>query len=131
MKTITERIYERFQLQADEASKQGLTKIAHNLERQLAGSSKRDTEASYVYPASEFKQDMESALWQAVVRCADYYDAPIDAESAQEVVEKYAEDFVRDLRAVARIKADVGAYEQILVGENREYTTLEVSEDDE
>ena len=87
MRTITEKFSARLKVQAKEADTIGLKKLCNQLNR-LAKTSTRPTGSSYVYLEAELKNDVESPLWDAVLRIADYYDCNVDVEFVQNNIEK-------------------------------------------
>lgn len=130
MRTITKTMLNRLQAQAEEAKMLGLTKIASSLSEQVEKHSDhvRDTEELYVYSGEQMREDVEKALWTAIVRVADFYGANFDAEKAQVSVDKIASDLVDEVRINVGATDGVGAYEASVPGEVRERVVIDLVE---
>lgn len=129
MRTITKQMYKRLQAQGEEAKTLKLTKLANNissLETKVRG----DNE-SYSYTQAQMQEDVEKALWAAVVRAADYYGAPFDALQVQGIIDKMASDLVDEVRVVVGNESGVGPYESLVPGEQREQVLFELEVDDD
>lgn len=131
MRTISEIYRDRLVAEADEADAIGLTKIAENLTRQIESNQVRSKNSSYTYSAEEFEQDIQDALWNVVVRTADFHGAFVDATKAQDLVDHFSREIISNIRSVAKISSVVGGHEPKLPGEKQTSDVLEVGEDDE
>jgi hypothetical protein len=129
MRSITENQRDRMVAQAEEAEVRGLTKIAEHLTYQIEKTAVRPTDSFYSYAKNEFQHDIETALWAAILRVADFHDKTIDPVDAQEIVEKFAEDLIHDVRVKAGADS-VGAHEPNLPGEIKEHISIELSENE-
>ena len=116
MRTITKKLSARLKAQAQEANVMGLKKLGNHLMR-LSEAKTRATGSSYVYSETDLKQDVETSLWNAMLRIADYYDCNIDAEFTQHNVEKLSELMRTAISKHAGISHGVGVYEPIVPGE--------------
>jgi len=129
MRTITERLSDRLKIQAQEADLIGFKKMAGQLNR-LAKATTRTDDSSYVYSELDLQNDVESPLWDVILRIADYYNCSIDAEKVQENIEKVAEDLIKMVSVQAGIKHGVGAFEPSVLGEVTERVLIEVNDND-
>ena len=130
MRTISEIYRDRLVAEADEADAIGLTKIAENLTRQIEASPVRSKNSSYTYSSEEFEQDLQDALWNVVIRTADFHGAFVDTAKAQDLVDHFSREITSSIRSVAKISSVVGAYEPKLPGEKQTFDMLEVEEDE-
>lgn len=130
MRTVTENLKNRLIIQSEEAEVQGLTKIASHLIDQAESLSIRSDDQSYTYSNDDFQNDIESSIWGAVVRFADFHNVTIDAIKAQDLVEKIASDLISELRVKTGTIHGVGAFEPTVSGEERKTVILDVNEDD-
>ena len=130
MRTINENLRDRLVAQAEEAEVQGLTKVAEQLTSQIEKSDVRSSEEFYSYAESDLNSDIESTLWTAAIRVADFHNQSIDANDVEKSVKALAEDFIRDLRNKIGIQDGVGAYEPTLPGEEKEHISIELKEDE-
>lgn len=128
MRTITEKFALRLEAQSKEAELQGLNKVADMLDDVLATHDTRDTDAPYTYTEEEFKADVESKVWEGVVRAADFYDCELDAIEMQKVISALAKNIMDEVRIKGGVKHGVGAYEPEVLGEKLEQVTIEVEE---
>jgi hypothetical protein len=128
MRTINEILRDRLLAQADEAEVQGFTKIASHLTDQIEKTSVRNNSDSYTYPSFDFKNDVEATLWDVVIRVADFHNISIDPKTAQEIIEKTAEDLVRELQIKSGIDHGIGAFEPNVPGEERKTVILNIEE---
>ena len=132
MRTITKTQLERLLAQKSEAETLGLTKLASNIQHQIDKNVVfRENNDFYSYASDEMQQDVEKLLWDAVIRVADFYGANIDADKAQQSVEKIASDLIDEIRINTGVLDGVGAYEPNVPGENREHVAIELEEQDE
>jgi len=132
MRTVKKTLLYRLAAQAEEAEIRGLTKVADALTDQIQKNSDntRQTGTFYTYAAKDFQKDVEGKLWDIVVRAADFYDAGVDAADMQELVQKYAEDLVNDVRAKLGNKNGIGAYEPTVPGEETQRVVIELDEEE-
>lgn len=128
MRTITENQFNRLIVQAEEAEKQKITKIASNLTKQIEKASVRPDDASYLYAESSLKEDVESCLWDAALRIADFHNTTVDAVEIQGVIEAYSQHLIREIQVKANCEHGIGAYEPTVPGEERETVALEIEE---
>lgn len=129
MRTITENLFQRLLAQAEEAELQGLTKIAESLTNQieLHSSLVRSDNDFYSYNEEEFRNDLNTQMWSAVIRIADFYGIRgFDASILQDIIEKTADNLVVDLCGGAGINHGVGLHEDMVPGERIEH--IEVTE---
>jgi len=126
MRTITKNLAMRLEAQAQEADLVGLKKVAGHLNKLVDSNKTRSSEESYVYAPEDLTTDVEGQLWNAVVRIADYYNCSVDADLAQEEIEKLASDLVKAIGRQGGVKHGVGAYEPTVPGEVVERVILEV-----
>ena len=127
MRTIKKNLFERLNLQAEEAEVQGLEKVAQSLTDQIEEQSKaiRKDDEFYSYSKPELDKDLQCKLWSAAVRILDFYNVKhFDATQVQELVEKAASGLVTGLCKQAGINHGVGAYEKPVYGE--EVSAIEV-----
>lgn len=130
MRSVTENLKTRLIIQSEEAEVQGLTKIASHLIVQAENAPVRSDNESYTYSNDDFQNDIESSIWGAVVRFADFHNVTIDAVKAQDLVEKVALDLISELRVKTGTIHGVGAFEPTISGEERQTVILDVTEDD-
>lgn len=128
-RTINEIYRDRLVAEAEEAENRGMVKIAENITRQLERAPVRDKTASYTYNNESFEQDVQDALWDAVIRTADFHGVFISASRVQGIVEAHSKLLLDDIRKTAGIPSSIGAYEDKLIGEYRDSSVIEVEED--
>jgi hypothetical protein len=130
MRTIKKNLLYRLLAQAEEADLQGLTKVSESLTTQITKNAEtlRDSDESYIYPKHEFQKEIEEKFWDIMVRAADFYNINLDAQEAQLLIEKYAEDLTHDMQVKFAIKHGVGAYEPMVPGEAQDKILVEVME---
>lgn len=128
MRTITENLKERIVAQSNEAKVQGLTKTASHLTDIAEKAPIRKNADSYTYSNEDFELDVEGAIWNAVVRFADFHNISVDGTQAQSIVEKTAKDLISELRAKTGTVHGVGAYESNVPGESKQTVVLTVEE---
>lgn len=130
MRTVKESLLNRLAAQADEAELQGLHKVAEALTEQVSKNAEntRSNEAFYLYSVEDLQKDVEANLWNAMVRVADFYDHDLDALQVNEIVEKFASDFVNEMRVSFGLKSVVGAHEPTVPGEILQKVDFEVTE---
>lgn len=128
MRTISELQRKRMVAEAEEADTVGLVKVAEQLTRQIEKVAVRSDQEGYTYSSEDFENDVQEAIWGAVVRTADFHGAYVDSKKAQKIVEHYAEQIVSDIRKSARLSQH-GAYEPKLPGEGRRSEVLSVEEE--
>ena len=129
MRTINDNLRDRLVAEAEEAEVQGLTKVAEHLTHQIEKNDVRNSSEFYSYAENDLCDDVESALWSAAIRVADFHNQSIDANEIDKSVKAFAGDFIKDMRN--KIGAStVGAYEPNLPGEEKEFVTMELREDD-
>lgn len=128
MRTITEILRNRLVAQADEAEACGLIKIANHLTDQIEKTEVRSSDSFYSYAEDDLKKDVESLLWDSLIRVADFHNHSLDAIDAQNIIEKASEDLIHDIRVKLGAVDGVGAYEPTLLGETKEHLTIELTE---
>jgi len=130
MRTIKKTLLDRMVAQAEEAEVQGFSKTAELLTSQVEKNTHlvRKTGSFYIYSSDDFKNEVQEQFWNAIVRIADFHDTSFDANEIQGIVEKSAEEFIKEVRTKLGIKTPVGAYEPDLPGESKEKVTIEVEE---
>jgi c-di-AMP phosphodiesterase-like protein len=114
--------------EAEEADTIGLVKVAEHLTRQIEKTAIRENDSSYTYDSEDFEEDIQELVWDAVVRTADFHDVHIDSKNAQKLVEAYTQLLLTDLRKLARVPSEIGAYETSIPGEVRQTEVLAVEE---
>lgn len=133
MRTITENLFHRLAAQAQEAELQGLTKIAELLTTQLENhsSSVRSDDALYSYNENNFRDDVNTQMWNAIIRAADFYGVKrFNAQEVQELIEKTSQELIHSFCIHSGVIHGVGAYEERVPGEMLESTSIEVAEED-
>jgi hypothetical protein len=130
MRSINENLRNRLVAEAEEAKTQGLIKIAENLTRQIERNEVRPNDARYTYSNEAFVNDVETALWDVVVRASDFHGAHLDAAVAHKIVVNAAQNMVHDIRTVLGVKHGVGAHEPGVPGETKEIVTISVEDDE-
>jgi len=131
MRTITENLRNRMVAEAEEAETQGLVKIAENLTQQIERNDVRPTDSHYIYSSEDFMSDVETKLWDVIVRTADFHGKHIDAAQAQAIVESVATEMVHEIRNAIGVEHGVGAFEPPVPGENKKEVLVSVDDDDE
>lgn len=131
MRTITETLHKRLVAQSEEAKIQGLTKTASHIDEKIATTKVRKNESIYVYSNEDFQKDVESALWDAVLRVADFHNTTFDANEVQNIIDKYSQELVSDLRVLANVEHGVGAFEPTIPGETKAQVILSLEDDEE
>ncbi len=127
MRTIKESLLNNLEAQAQEAEIQGLTKIAAALTDQLEKNSNiRNNNDFYLYSSIDFKKDIENKIWDIIIRSSDYYNKRFDAVEANNIVEKYSNDLIKELRLKLGVEHGVGAYEPEVAGELQDKIVLEI-----
>ncbi len=127
MRTIKESLLNNLEAQAQEAEIQGLTKIAAALTDQLEKNSNiRNNNDFYLYSSIDFKKDIENKIWDIIIRSSDYYNQRFDAVEANNIVEKYSNDLIKELRLKLGVEHGVGAYEPEVAGELQDKIVLEI-----
>lgn len=142
MRTITKTAHARLQVQVEEASVQSKTaatederekmfKIAETIKDKLDGTSVREDSKSYIYTSSQLEQDVEDVLWNAAIRVSDYFNSTLDGVETNEVVERYANKFINEMRVKLGNAHGVGAYEPGVPGEDKNtYVSIEIFEEE-
>ena len=128
MRTITKKFALRLAAQSQEAKLRGMTKLADKIDNLIKSNNTRDNDASYMYAEAELKDNVESALWNGVVRAADYYDCNIDTADIQKAVESLASQLIEEVRINGHISHGVGAYEPSVPGEVLEKVAIEIDD---
>lgn len=131
MRTITETLHKRLVAQSEEAKIQGLTKVASHIDEKVAEAKVRKDDAIYVYSDEEFKKDVEKALWDAALRVADFHNTTFDASEVQNIVDKYSEELISDLRVLANVEHGVGVFEPTIPGEMKAQVILSLEDEEE
>ena len=126
MRTISKNLKSRLIAQAEEASFQGLDKVASRLDHQVKSTPIRKDNEEYVYSKSDLYNDVEDLLWRAAVRTQDYFGKTADASAVGEIIESFADELITSLRN--KIGRDViGPHEPLVPGEQR--MIVEIDED--
>ncbi len=124
MRSITKSALKKIVAQRDEAKLLGFDKVAKQLSEQIAGNQVREDSAGYVYDYNDLKTEVENSLWDMAVRAQDYCGKIVDARDINDIVERYAEEFISAIKVSTGTV--VGPYEKPVLGENDD---LEVSLD--
>lgn len=119
MKTINTILRDRILAEAEEAEIQGLVKIASSLTDQLELNKVRDVSENYKYSSSEFEKDVQNSLWNIIIRTADFHNASFKSDEAQEIVDFYSKEILKEIRSSMRIPHKVGSYEEPVPGEEQ------------
>lgn len=136
MKKISQSNFAKLQLQVKEASTQAratkdeedrerLKKVASNLTKELSETTTRSDNEFYTYSSAQLAQDVESALWKAALRISDYFDSTLDGAVTNEVIERYADNLIDEIRIKLGNEHGVGAYEPRVPGEEEVYLEVE------
>lgn len=114
--------------QAEEADLQGKTKIAETLTTQITKNAHniRHSDKMYIYSSENFQHDIESSLWDIVIRASDFYDTNFDAEDVQKIVDIYSSELITEFKN--KFGKAYGAHEPIVPGEQSERATIEITE---
>lgn len=128
MRTIKKSLLELLELQAAEADYQGLESIGSTLTNQIVKNAEhiREDDEFYVYSSEDYQKDIQTELWNIVIRTADFFNKSFDAQDLSPLIEKYASLLGQDLRAKFSREDGVGAYEPNVPGQDRSQVTLEV-----
>lgn len=129
MRTITKNMFNRLNLQKNEAKTLKLNAVEASLDHQLSKIATRNDDDFYVYAAADMEKDVQNAVWDAIIRVADYFGVPCDALNLQKIAEDVSTELIKDVRSSVGIVDGVGAYEPVVPGEERTVTTLEVSDE--
>lgn len=127
-RTITEDLLERLQAQADEADIIGETKLADIVTNQIQKTAIRKNDDFYSYASIELKNDIESLLWQAALRVADFNASSLDIIEVQKSIESFANNFIEDFTVQSGITHGVGAYEPVVPGEEKQHVLFQIEE---
>ena len=125
-RSITKNQQLRIEAQVEEAKLQKLGSVAEGLTSVLEEVPVRSDDAHYVYANDDMRADVNRSLWNAVVRIADYLGSVPDAEAVQPLLDKYADELVREICVIAHVPDGVGAYEPTVPGELRQKIAIEV-----
>jgi len=129
MKTIKKIQARRLLAQANEAEIQKKPQIANHIRRALDKQELRDNDKHYVYAKVDFKDDVQRLLWSAAFRVADFYDFTLHADEVQDIIERTAEEYIKELRVQAGNTHGVGAYEPKVPGEESDDVIIEIDEE--
>lgn len=130
-KTINRTLYNRLEAQNKEAKLLKLNKLASNLENQLVkyNDCVRSDNENYVYSSEEVKEDIYDAIWDAVIRVADYLDYNIDAVKVQGTVERVTDSLLSQMCAYAGMRDGIGPHEKPVPGEITSKVVLDILEE--
>jgi hypothetical protein len=118
MRTINKSLALRLSLIRKEAETQGLVKTAEALDKILNSSSVRKDDTNYTYSSAEYAEDVRNALWQLIVRTADFCGSGIDVDAANNFIASVSEQLTSDMKDIVGAKDKViGKYEPVLPGE--------------
>jgi len=117
---ISKQMFNRLTAQAEEAEYLKLNKVSKNLNIIIKESSVRDNEMLYSFSKDQLDNNIENLLWKIALNISDYFDSTPDAEQVQKLVDLYASQLFNDFRVLAGSKDGVGAYEQLVPGEDIE-----------
>lgn len=131
MRTINDKMFARLTAQAEEARTLKMTKLANHLHDEVQKVAVRPQRENYTYTDSEMRTDVERALWDAMIRAADYFGAPFDAVKVQKVIDKMAEDLIDEVRVIVGNDSGVGPYDVPVPGERPEQVMFELEISDE
>lgn len=129
-RTITSNLFNRLLISAEEAELQGRVKLAEHLTEEIESSQIREDEEFYLYPRMALEQDVESLMWKAGLRTADYFNVPFDPKEMEEIIEAQATDLIENLRLRIFGSVKLGAYEPVVPGEVPMQSVMEISEND-
>lgn len=130
-RSISENHLNRLEAQLEEAKLLKLTKIAESLESQIDSNKDnvRHTD-HYIYTDGDLKNDVNNNLWAAAMRMMDYLGEVPDARNIQKIIDKYASELFNEVCVASNVSDGVGAYDTNVPGEARDFTSLEVNEND-
>lgn len=133
MRTINEKMFLRLAAQRDEAGLLKMDKLRTHLQNVTIDvkDAQRENNAGYKYSINELRNDVESQLWHATIRAADYFGAPFDAVKAQKAIEKMANDLIEEVRVIVGNQSGVGPYDVKVPGERSEEVMFEIEVSDE
>lgn len=114
--SVSKELFERLLFQSEEAENLGLVRTAESITIQLEKIKARSAKEHYTYSSDQLNQDIHSAMWDAIVRTADFHNHPFDVKEASEIAETFAKDLLLELRSRWNTGA-AGAYELPLPGE--------------
>ncbi len=131
-KTISNKVFSRLVVQANEADIRGDEVVAANITKQIekyadTASVRPDNASGYKYSKDELKQDIKDLLWQAATRIFDYYNDTPDGKQVEEVVDFETDSFIEYIENMTSKK--VGAFEEPTPGQ--ESSSEEEEDDDE
>lgn len=115
--TVNKMFFERLAAQADEADIQGLTKLASHLTDKLEELNVRASDDDYKYSSEQLKYDVESSLWSALIKIANFHNINFDAVGMESLIKKYAEDIITDFQVESGVRHGVGSFEEPTLGE--------------
>lgn len=116
MRSITQNLFDRLVVQAEEAENLGLVKTAEAMTTQLEQVLVRPTKLPYQYDGLDYRKDLENIFWSALVRSADFHNTSFDAKKASELVDSFVSDFMVEAETQFQV-SPIGAYEPSLPGE--------------
>jgi len=126
-KTVSNRVFLRMSVQADEADIYGHSTIASNLTSQIlkcaANVRSEEEDVNYEYSKDELVDEVKEYLWDCATRIFNYYDETPDAKDIQSIIDFESESFISYVESL--ISKDIGAHEPKVVGEEREDDFIE------
>lgn len=130
MRTIKHSFINKLAAQASEAEVRGLSNVAEVVTEQVVKHADfvRKNDAFYIYSDDSFRKDVNSALWDAVIRVADYYDLrQFNVDDVNSIVERTAGEMIKEICTSAGTTSSIGAYETAVPGEVKSFE-IEVEE---
>lgn len=110
-------VYDKMQLQADEAKEQGMTKLGESVESAI--NDMRTLRKKSEYSHEEMNDNIHKNLWKIAATLVEYYNVDsIDIEKVDKTLVSWAERIVDDLEKTLQITNTIrGPLEPKLPGE--------------
>lgn len=115
-RSITQNLFDRLVIQAEEAETLGLVKTAEAVTAQLEQITVRPTTGVYRYANLDYRKDLEGLFWSALVRAADFHNKPFDIKQASDMIDNFVSDFMVESEVQLNV-SPIGANEPSLPGE--------------
>lgn len=117
MKKISEVLYNKLMLQAEEAKEQNMEEIAFNIKEAIGPNFSNELE---VYSEYELQSDLQQGLWKLAICALKYYNIEsIDAEKLNQTLESVASNFLNEIESILGPEALLNINESILPGETK------------
>lgn len=120
MTSINAQLLKRLNLQANEAKQQGKVELASHINTQLVKCASKviNENSDFSYSNVEFNHDVKEKLWDVLLTCASFYDLKsINTEKMDQVIEKFANEFVNEIRIANNVESVIGKFEEKLLGQ--------------